>query len=606
MHAEFHQKIAQENQMLMHGIASFNESLAELYSRLARWNGQGTTIRDVILPIAQRMSISGISAGSGDFANFDGSIAAARLVLYYQSLPEPIKSAIGECSGHGNNPKIITIVHNIVARECIETAAMQLESALDNPLNDAVLNTTPYMSDEEKMALSRPYVGIKKHEQLIDFDGIPKTITLPSALSASFYQQMNIDHIDDLVGLLTSFPPSEYYELFSQVPLNTFNFTEVMNYIVDALNVEQRGALVKALMTQNVRERLHLSASSLLFTFMHSGDQVAIAQFLDDLTILERLYLLNEKDAQGNTALHLLVFSGAALKAFIELYPARSRTRMKALGIRDHDGATVLHLAGDDHLALKVMIDFHLKYTHGYHPILEAIMLGDNKGRTVLHYAAKNIQSLDMLLKFFRNGDDEEEDDDSVANALSTKDLKGNTVLHYASKNMAALGHLLKFFSNPSDIIELLRQKNHKGDMVLSAKSVNLPELDNIFKHLIALEVRHPTLVSFLTTLIDSQTSLLDFLEISAEGRLILSRLYETYPQLCPFLSRDTWFNHATHTHYLQEDAAKGYSSQEESLVPQDDDTYRFFQSIRNAIEDRAVVEADPSPVSLEAMPGLH
>ena len=593
MHAEFHQKLIQENQPLMHGIASFNESLAELYSRLARWNGQGTTIRDVILPIARRMGISGTSAGSGDFASFDGSIAAERFVLYYQALPEPIKSALGECHGHGNNPNITTIAHHIEARECIETAAMQLESVLDNPLNDEILNTTPYMSEEEKMALGHPYRDIKKHEQLIDFNGISKTITLPNALTASFYEQINIDRLDSLVALLISFPSNEYASLFNQMQLDAFDFIEDMKYILYALNFEQREALMRALMMPTVRERADLNSSALLAAFVHSGDQVAIAQLVDNLTPFERLSLLNEKNKDGHTALHLLVFSSEAVKALVELYPNSARTRMKALNQRDHEGATVLHLAGDNHLILKVLIDFYLKYTKGYHPIIEAIMRADDKGRTVLHYAAKDIHSLDMLLKFFRNGDDKAEDDDSVASALKIKDSKGNTVLHYVSKNffqyllqdIDALCHLLKSFSRPKDIIELLCQKNHNGEMVLSSSSLNVPTLNKIFELLITLKVSHLPLVTFLTTPIDSETSLFRYLQARTEGLLLLSLLYKRRPRLCFLLSGETLSQPVFPEN--AEDALKESASQYEGPVFQHDETHRFFPLIRNNLGER-------------------
>lgn len=593
MHAEFHQKLIQENQPLMHGIAAFNESLAELYSRLARWNGQGTTIRDVILPIARRMSISGTSAGSGDFASFDGSIAAERFVLYYQALPEPIKSALGECHGHGNNPNITTIVHHIESRECIETAAMQLESVLDTPLNDEILNTTPYLSEEEKMALSHPYRGIKKHEQLVDFNGISETITLPNALSAPFYEQMSIDHIDDLVAVLISFPSNEYASFFNQVRLDAFNFIKDMRYLVEALNFEQREALMRALMMPTVRKNVDLNSSALLAAFVNSGDQVAIAQLVDHLTPFERLRLLNEKDEDGNTALHLLVFSSVAVKALVDLYPHSARRRMKALNQPDQDGATVLHLAGDNHLTLKVLIDFHLEYTEGYHLIIEAIMRADNEGRTVLHYAAKNVRSLDMLLKFFRNGDDSEEDDDSVASALRIKDSKGNTVLHYVSRNffhyvsqnIDALSHLLKSFSHPKEIIELLCQKNHDGEMVLSSSSLNLTTLTEIFNLLITLKVRHRSLVAFLTTLIDSQTSLLHFLEAREDGLLLLSRLYEIRPRLRFLLSEGA------------EDTVKENDPQYEG-VPQHDETHRFFSPQRSNISERAEDDGVYQPAS--------
>ncbi len=539
LHGELHQKLAEKSPELQKAIASHNESLAELYGTIARWYGEGATLREFIWPIVQRMAVSGTRSGSGEVASFDGSWAALRLVDYYHALPEPLKNALGECNGSAGLCTFAKAMLSIENRECIETVALYLQAIVDNPANEKLLRTTPYMSHEEKEALCLPYKNVKKGEPIVEFNRVSRTISLPAAFRDSFYQRMDIDDVDHLVALLTTFPTTEYLAFLCQATLDKINFVEEMASIAAPMNSEQLDALVMAITDERVRAHLGMTTPRLHAAIVSTRHQQVIDQFFGKYSLEERLHILNSSDGEGKTALHYLAEADDedALQIFLGLYPVDAEILLDALNNPDRAGKTALHYAAARPVSLNFFVGYYLEHGQGNDTLLHALNTPDSEGKTVLHWAAGNRESMDTILNIYR-ADDEEyeeyEEEDERLMVLSATDHHGNTVLHCAAVDPDGLCFLLGLYPDVHDMVDALCESNKDGNAVLHlGLSHFYPLLTRVLELFIENDISEQSCAHFLERLMNNEgCSPLESLAKREEGRIIVRRLEELHPNL--------------------------------------------------------------------------
>lgn len=243
VHSLLHKWLTDEHKLsLLQAIASHNEALSSLYTVIERLNGQGATLREVIQPIAQRMSLSGSGSGSGEYASEAGSQAALRLLHYYSNLPTDIKTTLGGCT-HGTPVYFSQVMEQIRNQSCIEVASSHLLDILAYPENQAMLETRPFISLEEKTALLKHYKK-KPGEPIVTTCGALSTNRLPVDLARVFFQQIIIDDLETGILYLTSFSPEQYAILLSEARIASYINWQ---FIYPLLNDAQRQALERGI-----------------------------------------------------------------------------------------------------------------------------------------------------------------------------------------------------------------------------------------------------------------------------------------------------------------------------------------------------------------------
>lgn len=537
-HLEFYELLQQENPQLLDAIKMHNESFAELYLRLHSRLHQGLSVREAIWPMAKRMALSGTSAGYGDYASDEGSSIARRVVDYYYALPDTFREEVGACCVGGNaHLSVLGIVQRIEKSDCIEAAAMDLQAVLDNPQNAVILDRSPFLSQEEKEALDVPYRGFKTGEPIIGVVGLPKTISLPESISVNFYQQIELESMDDLLTILIALPISEYQTFLSLANFVDIEFLTDLEYLLTALGAAQRAAFISALMEPEIWKCLFSSSSGHTAALVNSKDPLAITQLTAHLTPSELLEVLDERDENNRIPLHYLGFSSQGMKLLIELYPKNAKIRRKALSAVDEYGQSIWHLAALNVESLTLLIDYYLRYTKGLDPLVRAILRKDRDGCTSVHYAVGNVNALKILVAWLLEGVDEESIEEITIDFLETTDNDGNNVFHHAAVNKESLIYLLNYYSEPASIIDMLCTKNNYNESVLILHEENLPIIKAVILLLISKQVSDDVLIKFLChPSIDETATLIGFLSANEAGNAILDELLIQRPRLLSYL----------------------------------------------------------------------
>ncbi len=356
LHSELYQLLTEQNQRpLQQAIAAHNESLAELYTTLERLNGEGATLRDVILPMAKRMSVSGTASGTGDFASERGSQIAQRLLAYYANLPPEIQARLNSCvvrEGSGNS--FARVIRDIKAEECIETTSENILNILANPDNNHILDSRPFISEKDKTDLLERYqkkIGVS----VISTRGALITTSLPPLLTQPFYQKMRIDSLETLITYLLSFPPEQYASFLSGASINAhLNYQEIL----PLLNETQRQALVDSV-RQAILTRLELtplSERSAMISGLsrHSLDLLCCAVVIRP-ALLQTILNLIPEDSR-TTVLYRLglgeLIQGflekneyQTIQSMLESIPSKDRGDILTIKVGQYDFETLLHKA---------------------------------------------------------------------------------------------------------------------------------------------------------------------------------------------------------------------------------------------------------------------
>jgi ankyrin repeat protein len=127
--------------------------------------------------------------------------------------------------------------------------------------------------------------------------------------------------------------------------------------------------------------------------------------------------------------------------------------RLEALKAQDDEGRTVLHWAADDPESLKALLSLYPEQER-----LEAVKAQDDEGTTVLHQAADNPESLKTILSLYPEQERLE--------ALKAQDNDDGTVLHWAARNPKSVKVLLSLLPE-KERLDALKVQNNRDTIVL-------------------------------------------------------------------------------------------------------------------------------------------
>ncbi len=465
LHCETHKILMEKAPKLCQAIATHNTSFTELYSVIVRCHEQGATILNTMLPLIQIMSISGERLGHGKFASDEGTQAAEQLISYYHHLPKPLKKMVGECTTAATQNSLATVIHKMEQQDCIETCATQLLAIVGDKTN-GVMQSMPFMSDDEKKALCLPYKQIKKGECIVNLTSGLLIPTLPCAITAYFYPQIMIDNLDLLVGILTTFPTTEYVSIFRHVDLTDLNFRTELRLITPALNAQQKEALAITLQNSLTNQWITLKPSDWFIACILTEDQEFIDQLFKNYTEEQRLTILSETDHFGCTPMHYIAEgkwykknNTTIFKILMQLYPDDNKVRLQALrGQRDNQGRIALHCLAKNAELMELLIPLYLTQEKGREMLLVDLLTKLNDGKNVLHLAASS-KSIKVIMEFFiaQNLND-------CLNPLAEIDVGHNTVLHHAIGNLEIFSFLLNSYTNVNHCVATLLKRNKKGE----------------------------------------------------------------------------------------------------------------------------------------------
>lgn len=472
LHCETHTILMEKAPKLCQAIAAHNTSLTELYSVIVRCHEQGATILNTMLPLIQIMSISGERLGHGVFASDQGTQAAEHLISYYHHLPEPLKKMVSECTTAATNNTLAMVIRKMEEQDCIETCATQLLAIVGDKTN-VVLQSMPFLSEDEKTALCLPYKKAKKGECIVNLTSGSLIPTLPSALTAYFYPQIIIENLDLLVGVLTTFPTTEYSSIFRYADLSALNFRTDLRLITPSLNGQQKEALAISLQDSLINQRIALKASDWFFACILTEDQEFIDQLFKNYTAEQRLTILSETDHLGCTPMHYIAEENwykksntTIFKILMQLYPDDNKVRLRALrGQRDNQGRVALHCLAKNAELMELLIPLYLTQEKGHEMLLVDLLSKLNDGRNVLHLAASS-KSIKVIMKFFI-----EQNLNDCFNPLAEIDAGHNTVLHHAIPNLEMFSFLLNSYSDVNDCVATLLKRNKRGETVCHTRT---------------------------------------------------------------------------------------------------------------------------------------
>ena len=481
LHQKYQQELQKFNPTLASQLYQKNPAIRALKNDLLLVEGAGPTPGQAISTLIKELKLGGERMTGQAYASTSAQIAFTDFKAYLISLPEAMRATLLALSTAGKT--MASIMKHLDAEKCVEIAANNLQTILDNKNHSSYLNT-PLTLTKSAIARLKEKYGAPKVLATADNDGIKP---LPKRYLDLVLTKIQLNNAYDCISILLSFPPELYLPLFQKVILVNADawIKDVLTMIKEIANQEQYLKFISALFI--TRDRF--GGLDLLYTcaitYNHILLWAGIIQSLPDtdrlnnliqfkqksnsllhLTVLKhpeifkgllellpktsRLVALQEVNGDKDTVLHLAINKPESFRAILALLPKTHL--LAALQVKDKNCNTLLHLAVNKPEYFRIILEL-LPEDHR----LTAAQITDQSGNTMLHLAINNPESLQAILDLLPPN--------TLFAGLQIADGKGNTLLHLASNNPVALSAILK--SSPRCDLFALQVANQDGDTLL-------------------------------------------------------------------------------------------------------------------------------------------
>ena len=428
LHQSYQQALRKFNPTLASKLYQKNPTLRALKNDLLLVEGAGPTPGQAISALIKELKLGGERMTGQVYASTSAQIAFTDFKAYLISLPETMRTELLALSTAGKT--IASVVKHLDAEKCVEAAASDLQTILNNKNHCAYLNTPHILTPNAILRLKEKY-SAPKVLATADNDGIKP---LPQYYLEKVLSKIQLVNASDCISMLCSFPPELYLSLFQQATLINANswIKEVLTMVADMLNKEQYLAFISALFKTQAK----FGGSNLLLRCAITHNHILLWMIIvQSLPATDRLLSLIQFKQQGNSLLHLTVLKHPQL--FIPILKFLPETsRLVALQEVNKYKDTVLHLAVHNPASLKAILDL-LPKNH----LLPALQIIDKNGNTLLHLVVHNPEYFGIILALLP--------DVQRLSAAQIRDQSGNTMLHLAINNPASLQAILDLLPPP-------------------------------------------------------------------------------------------------------------------------------------------------------------
>ncbi|ASQ45678.1 hypothetical protein [Legionella clemsonensis] len=255
-HQALFKTLREEKPALIDKLYQHNHDFQTLYKQMLIVNNKGQSPYEEIKLLIRELTLGGERFTGGLYASVRAQVAYTEFLSYLNSLPPILKSSLMTLKT-ANNITFSEILDDLNKGDCVETAAKHLQGILDNSVNHTVLNTKPYLTQEEREAINSQY-----GKKALPTMGRDSTNELPHDYLCALLGHIKIE--DELVylDLLIAFPPSYYDSLLKFAQINcqpTLPQALLKMLKTGILNNEQLSALNEAV--KNNVNKLGLIAS---------------------------------------------------------------------------------------------------------------------------------------------------------------------------------------------------------------------------------------------------------------------------------------------------------------------------------------------------------
>jgi ankyrin repeat protein len=182
------------------------------------------------------------------------------------------------------------------------------------------------------------------------------------------------------------------------------------------------------------------------------------------LSLIKVMAMSYENFQNEKRLIHYLLNKPRLLLTYLESLPD-DKVRLKIVNEKDNNNNTVLHCAATNVDSLEVLLALY----QDDNARLKAVNEKNKDGYTVFHCAATIPESLEKLLALYK-------DDDERLNAVNEKNNRhGKTVFHYAVSSPESLEKLLALYKDDDERLKAVNEKNKDGKTVFHC-AVSSPE----------------------------------------------------------------------------------------------------------------------------------
>lgn len=451
LHCIFYEQLASQFPSLTHHVYQHNAQLKTLQSYLAMMNHAGQTPKQVICKFIQELRQGGSRIMGGVDAGINAQVAFTDFISYLESLPIDLKNQLLALRNK-QNESFNHVIDHLRAEKCVEEAASMLQSLIENPKNQEVLNSHPILSKEYMANIKKQY----KPGNKISLTNDNRLMTLPDIFLQKQFTVVEIKNEYDYLSLLLSFPPAFYRHLLYRAKIRCSPV-----FPKGLIEMIQKGYISD--------EQLHAFIEAISLQPQKFGDTLTVLQFALDIksqTLFmgiwqaiapeDRLpFLLDFEDSKSNL-LKNLMSHGPILSEILQALTEEERDIVLSQSLGN---ASILHYCAKKSDIFSIIFNYLPDYLR-----IEMVNTLDHNDNTLLHLIAQNPKLLSLVFPFFSH--------QQLLEAIKRKNCWGNTVLHQAAGNNIALTLIFSQFTS-TELEGLLWQPNELGQIPLHLASTN-------------------------------------------------------------------------------------------------------------------------------------
>lgn len=276
LHLQWYKLLQKNHQALLCNIMQHNDDLRQLHGDLQLIDQGGLTPNESITHLMNELKRSGERLSGDEFALAPAPIALAAFFEYLNSLPETLRLELLELSCP-RNKLLADILQDLQNDKCVQTAADELLSIIENKANTKTLVRKPNLTGDQVQAVYNRYTQ-GNHIKSINTVGNGGNGVLPKGLRRELYGKLSFDDTCDLIDFLQIIPLEDYSAVLNTKDVielcNSESNTEDMGYYADVLNSEQIQELFICLVKHGI------ASDAKIVSFIQESNHSAILQIL--------------------------------------------------------------------------------------------------------------------------------------------------------------------------------------------------------------------------------------------------------------------------------------------------------------------------------------
>jgi hypothetical protein len=276
LHLQWYTLLQKNQQALLCQIVQHNDDLRKLHADLQLISQGGLTPNEAITHLMNELKRSGERLSGDEFALAPAPIALAAFFEYLNSLPETLQLEVLELPCPGNKG-LADILEDLQSDKCVQTAADELLSILENKANAKTLVIKPNLTEEQVQAIYDRYTQ-GNHIKSINIVGNGGNGVLPNGLRRELYGKLFFDDSYELIDFLQIIPLEDYSAVLNTKDVielcNSESNTEEIGYYADVLNAEQIQELFVCLVKYGIAN------DSKIVRFIQHSNHATVLQIL--------------------------------------------------------------------------------------------------------------------------------------------------------------------------------------------------------------------------------------------------------------------------------------------------------------------------------------